>query len=204
MAKMGALLADHPGQNYAASDRSRSVRVIDVVATLLLHPIRYIRLWNWKSAVLSIVLRGPIFVVASFRRGWAAAISALLVESVFCALTAGFYGTIVQALRDAQPAWLTGLLITLVMPSLFQALEYLMQRAHGTPHLHAAEIVSVVASALSALFNWYAMRQGALLVGSEGRPLGGDVRRFPLLLYRFLTLPVRWISKYAWPRRGRT
>ena len=173
---------------------TRTVWVHDVVRDFLFHPARYIRLWNWKSAVLSIVLRGPIFVIATMRRGWEVVASALLVESVFCAITAGFYGTVVQVLRDAQPAWLTGMLITLVIPAIYQGLEYFMQRAHGTPHLRAAEIASVITSALSALFNWYAMRQGALLVGSEGRSLGGDVKRFPVLLYRFVTLPVRWIS----------
>jgi hypothetical protein len=170
------------------------VRMHDVLRDFLLHPVRFIRLWNWKSALLSMVLRGPIFVIASVRRGWEAAGSALLVESIFCVLTAGFYGTVVQALRDAQPAWLTGLLITLVVPALFQVLEYIMQRAQGTPHLRAAEIASAIASALSALFNWYAMRQGALLVGSEAKTLGGDVKRFPVLLCRFILLPVRWIS----------
>ena len=193
MARVETLLANNLRESYAAPEPPRPPWAQDVLRDLALHPLRFIRLWNWKSALLSVVLRGPIFVVASLRRGWQAAGSALLVESVFCALTAGFYGTVVQALREALPAWLTGLLITLVMPALFQALEYLMQRAHGTPHLRAAEIASVIASALSALFNWYAMRQGALLVGTEGKTLGGDVKRFPVLLYRFVLLPVRWI-----------
>jgi len=195
MTKMGTLLVDAPREACPSPKSAQAPWVQDVLRSLLTHPVRYIRLWNWKSAVLSVVMRGPIFVIASVRRGWGAAGSALIVESIFCALTAGFYGTVVQALRDAQPAWITGLLITLVMPAIFQVLEYFMQRFHGTPHLRAAEIASVVASALSALFNWYAMRQGALLVGSEGRSLGGDVKRFPVLLYRFLSLPVRWASR---------
>ena len=193
MARVETLLVDDLCESSVSSESAPRPRVHDVVCDLLLHPVRYIRLWNWKSAVLSVILRGPIFVIASFRRGWEAVASALLVESVFCALTAGFYGTLVQALRDAEPAWLTAVLITLVIPAFYQVLEYLMQRAHGTPHLRAAEIASVITSALSALFNWYAMRQGAMLVGAEGKSLGGDVKRFPVLLYRFVLLPVRWI-----------
>ena len=195
MTRVGTLLADNLRESYVAPEPTRGPWIHDVLRDLALHPVRFIRVWNWKSALLSVVLRGPIFVIASVRRGWEAAGSALLVESVFCALTAGFYGTVVQALRDAQPAWLNGLLITLVMPALFQGLEYFMQRMHGTPHLRAAEIASVIGGALSALFNWYAMRQGALLVGKEGKTLAGDVMRFPVLLYNCVLLPIRGIAR---------
>ena len=66
-----------------------------------------------------------------------------------------------QAVRNARPKWVTGLLITVLIPAGFQGLEYGMHWLRGTPHLRAAEIASVIMSALSALFNWYAMRRGA-------------------------------------------
>jgi hypothetical protein len=167
----------------------------DVLLDLALHPGKVFRMWNWKSAALSIILRGPIFLIASARRGWEVAAAALLTEAVFCAVTAGFYGTLVQAVRNARPKWATGLLITLVMPAGFQGLEYGMHWLRGTPHLKGAEIASVVVSALSALFNWYAMRRGALLVGGEGGNFGGDLRRMPRLLLTFVASPARWVIR---------
>jgi hypothetical protein len=50
------------------------------LASLILHPARILRLWNWKSAWLSILLRGPIFLAATARRGIRAALTAVLIE----------------------------------------------------------------------------------------------------------------------------
>ena len=159
-------------------------------------PQRLLFLWNWKAALLSLFLRGPVFLVASFHRGWRTAAAALLTESVFCVLTAGFYGALVQMLRCAEPEWLTGIFITLVLPATFQVLEYWLHWLRGTPHLRAAEFTSVIISATSALFNWYAMRRGALLVGGEGRAFGTDLRRLPLLIFGFLALlPRRLVER---------
>jgi hypothetical protein len=156
-----------------------------------------LRLWNWKAAVLSLVLRGPIFLAATIRRGWSAVIAALLTESVFCLISAGFYGTVVQVLRDAEPRWLTGLFLTVMIPALFQVLEYLLHWFRGTPHLGLAEATSVAVSAVSALFNWYAMRRGTLLVGEEGRSFGADVSRLPALILGFLAVLPRRLAGHS-------
>jgi hypothetical protein len=167
--------------------------LVDVLHRLVRHPQEILLLWNWKSALLSIILRAPIFLIASLRRGWEAAFSAVLTESLFCVVTAGFYGTFVQLVRNARPEWVTGLLITVLMPLAFQALEYGMHWLRGTPHLRAAEIASVVTSAVSALFNWYAMRRGALLVGGEGSDFSKDLARVPRLVVGFVVLLPRWL-----------
>jgi hypothetical protein len=141
------------------------------------------------------MLRGPIFLVAGLRHGWRGAVAALFTETIFCALTAGFYGSIVQSLKDAEPPWLTALFLVGVMPVTFQALEYVLHWFGGTPHLRVAAIVSLVVSAISSLFNLYAMRRGTLLVGDEGATLGRDLCRLPLLLLRFFALvPSRLVS----------
>lgn len=168
----------------------------DLGFELLRHPYRILILWNWKSALLSTVLRGPIFLVAAMRQGWTAAFAALFTESIFCAASAGFYGAIVQSLKDGEPEWLTGVFLAVVVPVIFQVLEYVLHWFRGTPHLRIAEIVSVIVSAISGLFNWYAMRRGTLLVGGEGGSFGGDIRRLPRLLFEFLTdLPRRIATK---------
>ncbi len=161
---------------------------LNLLFGLLWRPQQLLLLWNWKAALLSMVLRGPIFFIAAVQRGWEAAIAALFTESIFCALSAGFFGAVVQILKDAEPQWLTGVFLTMVMPVIFQVLEYLLHWFRGTPHLRIAEIVSMVVSGVSALFNWYAMRRGTLLVGGEAGGFGGDLRRLPRLIVGFLAI----------------
>lgn len=163
------------------------------LAGLLRYPQRLLFLWNWKAAWLSIILRGPIFLGAAIQRGFGAAVSAVVAECVVCAATAGFYGAFVQNLRDAEPEWLTVLFLTVLLPSIFQILEFLIHRLRGTPHLRIAEIVSVLASAISAFFNWYAMRRGVLLVGGEGDTFVSDLRHLPALILSFVNAPFRWL-----------
>lgn len=163
------------------------------LGSLLRCPQRVLFLWNWKSAGLSIILRVPIFLAAAIQRGFVTSVSTVLTECLFCVTTAGFYGAIVQNLRDAEPEWLALLFLTVVLPGIFQIFEFLLHRLRGTPHLRAAEAVSLVASGISALFNWYAMRRGALLVGGEGDRFAVDLRRLPRLLISFMVAPVAWL-----------
>jgi hypothetical protein len=173
----------------AAAGRS----FFEVTSELFWKPQRILLYWNWKSAWLSILLRGPIFLIAAAGRGVAAAFSAVLTECFFCALSAGFYGALVQNLRDAEPEWLTLLFLAVGVPAVFQVFEFLLHWFRGTPHLKAASIVSLIVSGISFLFNWYAMRRGALLVGSEGRSFGSDLKRLPGLIVLFVAAGPRWI-----------
>ena len=182
-----------PADDSAEADSKFSKVIFDLVR----HPIQIVRLWNWKSALLSLILRGPIFLVASIRQGWEASLAAVFTESLFCVITAGSYGAIVQTLRNAEPQWLTVSFLTLVVPAVFQVVEYALHRFRGTPHLRLAEIVSIVISGLSALFNWYAMRRGTLLVGGEGDSFGKDLRRLPVLLFNFLIALPRRVAERA-------
>ena len=50
----------------------------------------------------------------------------------------------------------------------------------------AALIGSASVSAVSSLFNWFAMKRGALLVGGEGAAFRHDLRRLPLLAVSFV------------------
>jgi hypothetical protein len=175
----------HP--SHSRSDHASNAPHFSVIAFgILRRPQQLLLLWNWKNALLSLILRGPIFFFASVRQGPLSALAALFTESVFCVLSAGFYGAVVQTFKDAQPQWVTAIFLTVVMPVIFQVLEYLLHWFRGTPHLRVAAIVSLVVSAISALFNWYAMRRGTLLVGREGSGFGGDLRRLPRLFFGFL------------------
>ena len=178
-----------------ATPATPGAQFFQVLGDLVRRPQRILFLWNWKAAWLSIILRGPIFLGVTIRRGLGVTFETLLVECVFCMSTAGFYGAFVQTLRDAEPEWLTILFLTLVLPGAFQVLEFLMHQYRGTPHLVIAEMISVVASGISALVNWYAMRRGALLVGGEGGSFGSDLRRLPVLLLKFVAALPSWIKE---------
>jgi hypothetical protein len=152
-------------------------------------------LWNWKSAILSVMLRVPVFAVAAARSGLEAVAGAVFTEAVVCGFNAGCYAAVVQAIRNRKPVWLTALLITVGLPAVGQVIEYQVHVWRGTPHRVIAVIISSVLSALSSLFNWYAMKHGTLLVGGEGRDFSNDLRRLPALLGRFLLLGPRWLLR---------
>jgi hypothetical protein len=195
-------MAMNPGA-FQPNQTPQAERLASLLRGLLVRPQQLLLLWNWKSAVLSMILRGPIFFVAAVRQGWRAAVAALVTESIYCVLSAGFYGAVVQILKDAEPQWLTGIFLTLAIPVTFQVLEYLLHWFRGTPHLRIAAFVSLAVSAVSALFNWYAMRRGTLLVGREAGGFGGDIRRLPRLLLGFLAVLPRRIAGKGIIRKSR-
>lgn len=147
---------------------------------------RLFKLWNWKAAILSALYRAPIFLLSGLRGGWRGALSAMLVESAFRAVTSGFYGAATQALRRFQPEWLALVLILVVLPGVVQVLEALLHWLRGTPNLTAGLGISLLVTAISCLFNFYAMRRGALLTGGEGQSFGRDLARIPRLIGGFI------------------
>jgi hypothetical protein len=73
-------------------------------------------IWNWKSALLGAAYRGPIFFFTSLKGGWRAALAAMLTETVFRAVTSGFWGAFTQAVRLLEPEWLAIFLVMIVAP----------------------------------------------------------------------------------------
>ncbi len=160
-----------------------------------LWPLNLLVLWNWKSALLSVLLRVPVFAAATVQRGAEAVVAAVLTEAAVCAFNAGCYAAVVQVLRNRKPVWLVATVIAAVLPAIGQIIEYAVHTWHRTPHRVIAVIISSVLSAISSLFNWYAMKQGTLLVGDERSSFSADLRRLPLLIGRFLLLGPRWLSR---------
>jgi fructose-specific phosphotransferase system IIC component len=155
--------------------------------------------WNWKSAIFSIMLRVPVFAVAAARHGLEAIALAALTEAVVCGFNAGCYAAVIQFIRNRKPVWLTALIITVVLPAVGQVIEYRVHLWRGTPHTLPAVIVSTVLAALASLFNWYAMKRGTLLVGSEGSSFLSDLKQIPMLLLRFFWLGPRWLlQRVGW------
>jgi hypothetical protein len=171
--------------------------VVKALHDLAVHPARtFVYSWNWKSALLSVTLRAPIFFVATLRRGLEAISVAVFVEAIYSAAISGCYGAFVQKLRNARPAWAAGTLIVVVMPGVLLWLDYLLHRATAMPNLKGGMVAAGILSLLSALFNWFLMSRSSLLVGEEGHSLGNDLKRMPRLVVDFLAFVPRHCYRY--------
>ena len=160
--------------------------VAEALRSVVRDPVgRLIRDWNWKSALTSTVLRAPIFFLVNLAAGPKAA-AALLTELVLRSLTSGFYGSLTEALREAEPAWLAGLTASVLMPVANHSLELVVHWLRGTPRLANSILASVCFTVVSTLFNLYAMRRGALIVGENQQSFAHDMRRMPRLVLGFL------------------
>ena len=69
---------------------------------------RLIRRWNWKSALTSSLFRATLFFLVNLGAGPKAATGALLTELLLRSFTSGFYGSVTEAIRKAEPGWLAG------------------------------------------------------------------------------------------------
>lgn len=165
---------------------------------LLRHPWSHlIRRWNWKSALLSAAIRGTIFVVANLPAGREAALRALVVDATARIPLAGFYGTLTQTLRTVEPAWKAQVASMLIVPAIAHTAEIIVHALAGTPAIREGVAMSIGFSALSAAFNLFAMRRGALLVGQQARPLREDLLRLPRLWLEFAIWIPRAVVRLA-------
>ena len=110
----------------------------------------------------------------------------MLAEFLFAAALSGFYGAITQLFSEAEPPWAAALAVAVLAPAVPHALEFAVHFLRGTPNIKTSLIASVAFTITSTLFNLYAMRQGALVVGARGSSLVADLRRMPRLLGGFL------------------
>jgi hypothetical protein len=148
--------------------------------------------FNWKTAAISACLRALMFFCANLRAGQQLALRATLVEACFAICAMGVFGAVTERIRNARPAWLTGLLVWLGIPATLLTVQYSVHRHFGTPELRASMIASFCFAALGTGFNWFAMRRGALLVGGplahdQPRSFAADLRALPELVLAFVS-----------------
>lgn len=144
-------------------------------------------MWNWKSALMSAVVRGALFFFINVKAGLHAAIGAMMLESAFYVIASGFYGGITQAFRRFEPAWAGTMVIIIIIPTINHTLEYAIHKYNGTQKLSASIIASIILSALSTLFTSFAMRRGSYIAGAEGHSFTDDMKRTPYIIVEFLT-----------------
>lgn len=127
-----------------------------------------------------------MFLFANLAAGWKLATAAMLAEFLYRAATAGFYGSINQAIRKAEPAWAGRVPAIVLLPGVSHILESVVHVLRGTPHIVTSLATSVCFTILSTLFKLYAMQRGALVIGAEALPPSADLRRIPELIGGFL------------------
>ena len=153
------------------------------------------KLWNWKSALLSAVLRALVFLLINWTAGAQAASTAMVVEFAYRILTSGFFGSLVQSFRKMEPAWKANLYVVLLLPAVNQGLDLWIHWLNGTPKLAASLVASTIITVWAALFNLYAMRHGVLVTGRDARPLRDDLRQLPALVAGFFLIIPRLVLK---------
>lgn len=174
--------------------------LVSVFVYVIRHPFETMILrWNWKAAVLSALLRAPIFFFAYLfkKDGLKLAVGAALAQSMFRLIFGGVNGAIIQAFSRVEPPWHAVLTVPLVLAAFSHLMEFVVQTFYdhqtGAAGRGKAIAVSVFVSAVSAIFNLFAMRRGALLVKDESRQsLWRDLRRMPWIVFEFLSFPLVW------------
>lgn len=198
---MAILRARTAEAKQVAEDMSAlaGVSVGEVLRRLVGEPRKYLLAkWNWKSALLSSWFRAAIFFFVNLAAGWPAATAAMSTELVFRGITSGFYGAISEGFADAEPEWAAAVCMMVAVPVVNHSLEFAVHWLRGTRRLMPSIAASVVFTALSTLFNLYAMRRGALIVGAGRGSLLQDLRRTPALLADFLLWgPRRLLARSA-------
>ncbi len=144
---------------------------------------RVFRWWNWKSAVISVAMRGPIFFFASLSHGLGVAAVSLLLDASFRTMLAGFMGALTQAVRYIQPTWIPALIVVVAMPVVNHTLEYFVHRREVS--VGVALAISIGVSMISGAFELFAMRRGTLVVTEHSQSLLHDIMRFPRLVADF-------------------
>lgn len=173
---------------------STSKTIGEAFASVWQNPGQIVRQWNYKGAILSGLLRAPIFLITYLvgRESIKLAIGAALAQFAFRFVFAGVGGAFIQSFRRVEPAWKALLSILLVVPVISHIFEFLVQVSFGyftqtADHTDEAIVRSICISVLSALFSLYIMRRGVMIVGeAESKSLFSDIAKFPVLTFDFM------------------
>ena len=106
-------------------------------------------------------------------------------------------GAIIQSFSKVEPAWHAVLTVPIVLATFSHLVEFGVQTVYdnqtGVNGKGKAIAISVLVSAISAVFNLFAMRRGALLVKDESQQsIWRDLSRMPWLAFEFISFPLIW------------
>jgi len=176
-----------------APDVPQTHTITEALQSVWNEPGQFIKNWNYKGAVLSGVLRAPIFLITYLagRESIRLAVGAAAIQFMFRFVFAGVGGTLIQRFRRVEPPWKALLAIMLILPLISHLFEFAIQFlfAYFTStqdHTDEAILRSITVSIISALFTLFAMRRNVMIVGEEdSRSLFHDISRLPVLVFEF-------------------
>ncbi len=170
------------------------ITVGGVLSEVVRHPVRrLVRLWNWKTAVVSVVVRASIFFTVNVTSSWNSAVDAVVTECMFRAWMSGTLASLSQAFRRVRPAWRASLVMLLALPALGHGIEFTVHSLRGTDRLYASVAVSILFSMFSCVFSYWLHRRSVLIVGEGARPFVSDIVELPHAVYDLLVRkPLRW------------
>ena len=188
-------------ESIITPENSRTI--YGVAFEILRHPFRTLVLnWNWKSAIISSVLRAPIFFAAylATKQGFRMALGAMAIQFIFRAVTGGANGSIIQSFSKVEPAWHAVVTIPFILTIVMHVGEWVLQGAYdsvaGTTGKTTAVLISVLASVVSGGFNLFAMRRGILLVKDESQQsFWRDIKQMPWIVFELVSFPLVWTMK---------
>lgn len=115
----------------------------------------------------------------------------MLTEFVFRFIMSGFYGALTQRFRRVEPALHGTIGALLLLPVVGHSLEFVVHTLRGTPELATSMTASIAFTTVSTAFNLFAMRRGALVIGTGASTLIDDLRAMPRLVVLFVAAAVR-------------
>jgi len=161
---------------------------------LTLRPVDLlVRRWNWKAALSSSVVRGIIFFLANLSSGLRAAFGAMAAEWMYRAIASGFYGAITQHISEVEPEWEAAVCLIILLPLSSHSIEFLVHWLRHTPNLKTSIVSSISFTVISTLFNFYAMRRGAMVVGANAASIAADLRAMPRVIAGFVAAGPLWL-----------
>lgn len=181
-------------QKSEVIESPRTETVWSVFKYIFSHPIEILFWrWNWKAAVLSGIMRGSIYFFTHISLGLRAALGAMSVEFLFRVVNSGASASVSQSFRKADPKWLATFCIMVLMPTYSHTIEYALHTLNGDLNKNKSILFSIMFSAISAIFNLFAMRRGTLLVKDEDqKSFWHDLKRLPLIGIQFVSYPFVW------------
>ncbi|HVQ56866.1 MAG TPA: hypothetical protein VMS29_08935 [Pyrinomonadaceae bacterium] len=188
-------------ESIVTPENSRTIQ--GAAFEIVRHPFRTLVLnWNWKSAIISSVLRAPIFFAAYLaqKQGLRMALGAMGVQFIFRAITGGTNGSIIQSFSKVEPAWHAVVTIPFILTIVMHFGEWVLQGAYdsytGTNGKTTAVLLSILASVVSGGFNLFAMRRGVLLVKDESQQsFWHDIKQMPWIVFELVSFPLIWTMK---------
>ena len=145
--------------------------------------------WNWKSALGVGLVRGAVCLVALPGLTLHARQYFGLVEFVFVLATSGFSTALQQQSLEVKSRHLGWILCVLVIPFVALGLDAGVHLwLNGAIGMQIG-LLAVIVTLVSAMFHWFIMSKGAMLVGEQARPLSEDLMAMPRLTVQFVTEP---------------